>query len=130
MAKKFDFKRIGMKVAGVGAGAIVGKIADKPLANMNPKLRSVLKIGIGAILPELAPKSILIDNAGAGLLAIGAADLFDSIVNKPVSGLGGPDELGLGNAEDYIIEESSMSGNDEEVLIGLGDTDNEFTPVE
>jgi hypothetical protein len=123
MAKKFDFKRIGMKVVGVGAGAVVGKIADKPLANMNPKLRAIIKIGVGAVLPELV-KSEFVGSIGAGVLAVGAADLFDNMVNKtaPVQGLGEAYDTAIG-AEDYQVTESmnGIGADPEEVLAGLGD---------
>lgn len=120
MAKKFDFKRIGMKVAGVGAGAVVGRVADKPLANMNPKLRAALKIGVGAVLPELAPKSPFIENMGSGVLAVGAADLFDNLTNKTVSGLGEAYDMALG-ASDYDTTEVGDVSGEENALAGIGD---------
>jgi hypothetical protein len=130
MAKKFDFKRIGMKVVGVGAGAVVGKIADKPLANMNPKLRSIIKIGVGAVVPELV-KSEFVGSIGAGILAVGAADLYDSMVNKtttaPVQGVGEVYDTAVGSDEDYIITEqmTGVGENPDDVLAGLGSIDQE-----
>ena len=128
MAKKFDFKRIGMKVVGVGAGAVVGKIADKPLANMNPKLRSIIKIGVGAVLPELI-KSEFVSSIGAGVLAVGAADLYDSMVNKtpPVQGVGEVYDTAVGTTEDYLITEpmNGVGENPEDVLAGLGEMEEE-----
>lgn len=131
MAKKFDFKRIGMKVAGVGVGAVAGKIADKPMANMNPKLRGIIKVGVGAVVPELMPKNEFIGAVGAGILAIGASDLYDSFTGKtgaPVSGigvypdnaLGSPSDTALGATEDYQMTE--MSGT-EDYVTGIGDTE-------
>jgi hypothetical protein len=128
MAKKFDFKRIGMKVVGVGAGAVVGKIANKPLANMNPKLRSIIKIGAGAVLPELV-KSEFVGSIGAGILAVGAAELFETMTGAtaPVQGLGEVYDTALGATEDYQVTES-MNGigeDPEQVLAGLGNMDEE-----
>lgn len=121
MAKKFDFKKIGIRVGGSVAGGVVGRFADKPLANLNPKIRSIIKIGVGAILPELAPKSDFIASVGAGLTGVGGADLFDTMVNKtaPVSGLGEAYDMALGGDEDYDLsgvgaDENALSGIDEE----------------
>lgn len=128
MAKKFDFKKIGMKVAGVGAGAVVGRVADKPLANMNPKIRSIIKIGVGAVLPEIAPKSPFIENMGAGVLAVGAADLFDSMTNKTVSGIGEPYDIALGEVGgDYYETEVGDVGGDENALEGIDSDDETVT---
>jgi hypothetical protein len=118
MAKKFDFKRIGLRVAGVAAGAVVGKIADKPLASMNPKIRSIIKIGVGAVLPEIAPKSAFVENMGSGVLAVGAGDLYDSMVNKTstVTGIGNDFDMALGATEDYEV---TGIGEDENALSGI-----------
>jgi hypothetical protein len=120
MAKKFDFKKIGIRVGGSVAGGVVGRFADKPLANMNPKIRSIIKIGVGAILPELAPKSDFLGSVGAGLTGVGGADLFDTMVNKtaPVSGIGTDFDMALGATEDYDV---NGIGEDENALSGIGE---------
>lgn len=123
MAKKFDFKKIGMKVAGVGAGAVAARFADKPLTNMNPKIRSIGKILVGAILPELAPKSPMVDHVGCGMLAVGAADLFVTMTVQTLSGVGEAYDIALGEA-DYSTTELGEVGDvsdDETALSGIGE---------
>ncbi len=134
--KKFDFKRIGLRIAGVTAGAAAGTLANKPLVNMNPKLRGVIKIGIGAILPELAPKGDFLKDVGAGIIATGAVDLLGAFAPALVSGLDGIGEVGetasdfvngigaddmVNGSEDYLITESvngtdDAMGTDDEVI--------------
>ena len=41
--KRLDFKKAGMQVIATGAGAVAGKVLNKPLSNMNPKLRGFMK---------------------------------------------------------------------------------------
>ena len=129
MAKKFDFKKIGMKVAGVGAGAVVGLLANKPLVNMNPKIRGAIKIAVGAVIPELMPKVDILDGVGAGIIASGAIDLYTSFTGGTVSGTdddisGMPGDLAISGDEDYRMtgiggDEIEGLGGDEE-MSGLG----------
>jgi hypothetical protein len=126
MAKKFDFKRIAMKAVGVGAGAVIGTIANKPLANLNPKIRSIGKIVAGAVLGEVV-KSEFVENMGSGIIAVGASELFSSMTSATatVQGVGEAYDTALGATEDYQVTES-VSGTDEEALAGVGATDNEY----
>jgi len=95
--KKFDFKAIGMRVAGVGAGAVAGKVINKPLTSMNPKLRAGLKVLVGAAIPEFV-KGKFVEDMGSGLIAVGASELVEELAPSLVSGVSGTDNA-MGNLE-------------------------------
>lgn len=127
--KKFDFKKIAMTTAGVAAGAVAGTIANKPMANMNPKIRGAIKIAVGAVLPELMPKVELLKGVGAGIIATGAIDIYQGFTSiSGVDGIGnddmsiGAEDMAIG-AEDYIITDTNVSGIDDE-MNGIGADDN------
>jgi hypothetical protein len=120
--KKFDFKKIAMKAAGVSGGAAVGVVSNKFLGRFDPKIRGGAKILAGAILPEFAPKSSFVSDMGAGVIAVGATELLESFAPglasspAPVSGIYGDEE--------YVTDsEYTLSGIDDDNAIA-GDTDN------
>lgn len=128
---KFQIKDIAVKVGGVSAGAIAAKFSNRFLGTMNPKIRAVGKIIIGAVVPEFMPKVKIAGHIGTGFMAIGAAELFEEIVpTAPVSGtedimsgaLGGPITID----EDYEDSEK-IAGNDDDVINGQDDTDDDIS---
>lgn len=74
-----------MRSAGVGVGAGVSVLADKPMQNMNPKIKAGIKIIAGAILPELMPKAPFVGSMGDGLLAGGVIDLTKDLAGDVTS---------------------------------------------
>ncbi|MFZ4741662.1 MAG: hypothetical protein ACOYLE_10915 [Bacteroidales bacterium] len=89
--KKFDFKKIGMKVVGLGAGAVAANAGVKFLpATMDNKIVSAIQIGVGVILPEvIGQKSELLESVGNGMIAVGAANLVSELTSKTTAGLFG-----------------------------------------
>jgi len=117
---KFDLAKIGMKAAGLGAGAVGATLADKIIpASLAAPLKSGIKIVVGAVLPELV-KNEFVGHVGDGMLAVGVGELAGSVVPglsgigedpymnpylsgfddpyEPDSGIGGP-ESGIGGLE-------------------------------
>jgi hypothetical protein len=111
--KKINISQIGMKVAGIGAGAVAGKFVNKFIPNFNPKIRGLLKIGVGALLPSLV-KNTFIGDAGSGMVAVGAAEIVEDL---GVAGLG-IGRYGVGNIDEYIIDEDYLHGVDDEGGVG------------
>jgi hypothetical protein len=136
MAKKLDFKKIGMKAVGVSAGAVAGTLANKAVPNMNAKIRGVIKIAAGAVLPELMPKATILSDVGAGIIATGAIDLYNGFTGTTVSGIGATD-LAIAGDEDYEITGTSDNGEElsgiegeEPEVSGLNEEDNAIGAVE
>lgn len=137
---KFDFKKAGMKILGIGAGAVGGEVLSaKLLPKMDPALRGGLKIAAGAFGPTFmkGKGSDLVSNIGDGLIASGAIELAKKFIPdlvNPVSTAG----VGLlPEKENYVIdedfeqvadvngpgEEAALSGTDESALSGMDDED-------
>ncbi|MEI6694557.1 MAG: hypothetical protein WCO13_00705 [Bacteroidota bacterium] len=90
--KKFDIKKIGLNVAGLGAGAVAANAAVKFLpATMDNKIVSAIQIVAGAVIPEmLGKKSELITSVGNGIIAVGAMNLISTLTApKAVTGIFG-----------------------------------------
>ena len=121
--KKFDFKKIGLKVVGVSAGAVGAELLNKPLENMNPKLRGALKIVAGAVIPEVAPKMAILGNVGDGIIANGAIDLYKGFTEggsgDSTSGIG----AGQFDDDQFVVDpDYVVSGIDDyEPLSGVDD---------
>lgn len=104
MAKKFDLKKTGMKIVGIGAGAVAANALTKVLpASMDSKIVSGIQIAAGAFIPEvIGKKSELIENVGNGMIAVGAMNLVGDLTST-VSGIFGEPRV-MGNEvteEDY-----------------------------
>jgi hypothetical protein len=120
MAKKLDFKKIGVKALGLGGGAIVASLGNKIAPNLNPMIRGAAKIAVGALLPTLMPRQEIIEHLGDGIMTMGAAELIGKVV-PGLSGLGDMDEsIGDGGyITDYqydmgaVTDDSAMSGDDD-----------------
>lgn len=104
--KKFDFKKIGLKVAGVTAGAVAANALTKVLpASIDSKMTSAVQIAAGAILPDLLGKrNELLENIGNGMIAVGGMNLVSELTSKGVSGI-------FGN-ETYNYESRLMGDED------------------
>ena len=132
--KKFDIKSAGLKAAGLGSGAIVGTVLNKPLSKLDPKIRSAAKIAVGAFAPTFAPKSKFVEHVGDGMIAVGAVELAKALIpGLPVSGIGEMDDefddlAGLGEVEEYD-EFDDLAGVDDDTAIGA-DEDNSIGEID
>ena len=117
--KKFDFQAIGMNVLGAGIGSVGAKFLNQPLQNVNPNLRAAIKIGVGAGLPLIAPKFMILQGIGNGILAVGAGELVEQLAPGLVSGIGQEDLplLEEGDEEGGFVTDVDF----EEILSGEGD---------
>lgn len=115
---KIKIQEIAVKAVAVGAGAVVASMSDKFTGNLNPKVRSIGKIMIGAILPALMPKSKILADASTGFIAVGAVDLMKTFQGGEVSGVGENDFVSYVGAP--LMDEDHMSGADDFVA---GDDD-------
>lgn len=127
--KKFNFKKIGMRVGGAAVGGAAAKAVNKVLPNLNPTMRSGGKILLGAILPELAPKSDLLGAVGMGMIGAATAEI---VADKIPALAGTEDDLRVGgpwNDDVTGFEEGSdqptfeLSGTDD---MRIGATDDEI----
>lgn len=114
MAKfKLDINRIG----GLGAGAIGAKVLNKPLQNLNPKLRAAGKVAAGIAVPMFIKRNPFMQSVGDGMIAAGVSELVGSFVPA----LAGDDDFAtLGAMEDYYLTEEEMKN---ENIEGLADDD-------
>lgn len=109
--------------AGGAASLAVNKVIP---ASINSKVRSIGKILIGAILPEISPRTKMLEPFGMGFAGQAGAEL----VAELVPAIAGPDEIeGVGATEEYVIDDDFVDGvNDPQVgsddpQIGVGDED-------
>ncbi len=85
MAKKVKLTKGfgGRIISGVAAGA-VNAAYDKFLSPMLPasiaKYGQYIKVGVGAILPELVKGNTLVNSAADGLMAIGASQIVSGLL--------------------------------------------------
>ena len=129
--KKFDFKKIGMRVGGVAAGAVAGELVNKVgfIGNMKPALRGGLKIIVGAVIPELMPKQAFVGHIGDGMIAAGAIDTYNGLTSKtdaPVEGIGDQfteDQFVVDNDYDVNGIEDPISGINDNPMGGVEDDD-------
>lgn len=76
-----------MKTLATGGGAIAGAAANKIgfINKFNTPIRGAIKIAVGAFLPAVlgkGKKSEVIENAGSGMIAVGALELYNGLVAK------------------------------------------------
>jgi hypothetical protein len=111
MTKALTQRGLGSAVGGAASMA-VNKVIP---ASINPKLRGIGKIVLGAILPELAPKSKLLDYAGAGFTGVAGAELAGELIPALKEGA----VKGIGNDSAYVIDEDSAQvSGDVDVING------------
>jgi hypothetical protein len=129
---KIKIMDIAVKAGGVTAGAVLAKVSNRFLGTLNPKLRAVGKIVIGAVVPAVMPKSKIADHVGTGVMAVGAAELFEEFVPSNVAGndgvmngaVGAPvtiDEDFVSGPDDDMDDE--VSGADDDIMSGTDDED-------
>lgn len=121
MARKIDFAKIGMKALGLGVGGVATKLVDKIVPNLNPKIRSIAKVAVGALAPPfIAPRSPLVEHIGDGMITAGVMELAGDLI----PGLAGFDDS-IG--DEYIIDEdyaaSGVSGEADDALGGIEDNE-------
>jgi len=79
--RKLDFGAILTKTAGLAAGGVGGKVLVKKVAaNLDPKLKAIGVIAVGAVLPEMAKRNPMLANVGNGMVAVGGAELVGTLV--------------------------------------------------
>ncbi len=123
---KIKIKDIAVRAGGVSAGAVVAKMVNKFLPNLNPKIRAAAKIALGAVVPEFMPKVKIAGHVGDGFIAIGAAELVESFVPSMVSGndiMAGPGDGPIAIDEDY----DSVSSADYDDEVSGADDDDEVS---
>lgn len=105
---KFNFAKIGMDAAGLGAGAVAAKLVNNVLPNLNPKLRAAGKVAVGVGLP-LFVKNNLISKVGDGMVAVGIAELVGEFVPS-LAGIGEVNNEYLGETETpYLPDDQEES---------------------
>src|SRR4051812_23113296 len=110
--KKINVKGAVMKVAATGAGAVAAASLNKITAFTNiaktPLIRGVVKIALGAFLPQILGKgksAQLFADAGSGAIATGSLELANATVfkGKPLA-ISGTQTLGDIPAHVYVDE--------------------------
>jgi hypothetical protein len=116
---KFDFKKVGIKAVGIGAGVVAGQLIDSNIDKLgisslnSPAMLGVVKIALGAIVPELisgrsksASINAILIPFGDGLIASGALTLAKEY--KVIQGI-------MGTTENYLY----LGGNEQKGLTGI-----------
>lgn len=123
----FNFKNMGAAIVNRGvmpaAGGAGAAFVNKVVPNMNPKLRSALKIGIGALIPEFigGGKNKMIDAIGSGFSGAAGFELANSFIpslsesSQPVSGIGADAEFITDN--DFVQGTDDIISGDDEIII-------------
>ncbi len=116
-ARKLNFKKIGVKAAGLGAGAVAARVLTKKVAaNLNPKLKSAGVIVAGAMLPSFMGRSQFLSDMGDGMMSVGASELIGNFV---------PGLAGIGELDDFDdsigTEDAYMDDLDEDPDDAIGD---------
>ena len=78
--KKIQDSLVNKGLAGAAGGAVAQFVGDKLPASINPMLKNVGTIVVGAIVPELSPKTKFLEGAGAGMAGVGGANLLKSMM--------------------------------------------------
>lgn len=120
--KKFNVADVAMKIAGVGAGAVAAKAINKPLGNLNPNIKGLLKLVAGAALPMVS-KSEFVGNVGNGMIAVGASE----IIGGAVPALSGVLDQGIG---DYGSYDEFVSGDDYDTEYYDNDDDDDISGLD
>ena len=79
-----------MKVAGVTAGEVAARVADKQLpASVSPLLKSLIIIASGVLISEYGGKNQLIQDFGDGMVAAGGGMFAKQIAPQFINGIEG-----------------------------------------
>ncbi len=91
---KIDVAKAALRVVSVGGGAVLARSADIPaLRKLTPLQLALIKLGVGTFLPMASVKSEVLQGFSDGIVAVGAADLVESLAPKFFSGAD-PDDPG------------------------------------
>lgn len=132
---KLNFKKIAMDTLALSGGAATSGILDSMLLNkisggaLDPKIKALIKIGIGAVVPALLEKGKegFITSFGDGIVAVGGYELLHAVMPGQI-----PAIQGIGNSQ-YIynrqIPAAQMNGvgslstinGDLSTINGIGD---------
>ena len=102
---KLNIKKMVSSVTSKALPAAVGGAASLAAnkiipASINPKIRAVIKIVAGAVLPELAPRIKMLEPAGLGFAGQAGAELAAELIPA----IAGVDDMdGVGATEEYVI---------------------------
>jgi hypothetical protein len=125
--KKFDIKRIAMKTAGLTAGNVAARFADKHIpASVSPLIKGIiLAVGGAMIADQGGAKNGFMSDFGDGMTAAGGAMIARHFMPTALSGLGelgGPDDLVLASPDgDYVANVDGPYGYDEDTEVqGVG----------
>lgn len=115
MAKKLNFAKIGTKAAGLAVGGVGAKfLVNKVAPNLDPKLKNIGAVVMGALLPEfLGPRSPFMQDVGNGMMTIGGVGLVGGFVPA----LAGVDD-------DYDDDFDDSIGDENEYTVDDDDPDN------
>lgn len=84
--KKINFKVVASQALGAGAGAIGGSMISKAVGTLDPMIKNVGLVLIGAVVSATARQGSAIQAAGNGVTAVGAIELGKSYA--VISGVG------------------------------------------
>lgn len=103
-SKKIDFTAIAKRVGGIGAGVVGASYVYENIipAEMDEKIKPLIIIGAGVMLPELLGKDVLIESIGDGMIGKGVQEavkvyapelaenvgITDPVMTPAVTGLG------------------------------------------
>ena len=79
---KLNFVKIGTKAAGLAVGGVGAKfMVNKVAPNLDPKLKNIGAVIVGALLPEfLGKRSPFMQDVGNGMMTIGGVGLVGGFV--------------------------------------------------
>lgn len=122
---KLNIKKLGKAVIVRGGGGLVGgaagAAANKVIpASMNPIVRNAIKAAVGAVIPEISPKSEFVKAAGSGMVGQAGGELFNHFVGGSTAPVTGTETIS-GDGEYIIDDEISGDGDDLEVISGDGE---------
>jgi len=125
---KFDVKKLTSALTSRGLGSAVGGAAyafgEKYVPINNNVLRLSLLGVAGAIIPEIQPKSKILDYAGAGFVGAVASDATRLMMGANKSTTTTVAGIGSEDPSYQIDEDSYMSGLNEDSLAGTGENEN------
>ena len=120
---KLNIKKMVSSVTSKALPAAVGGAASLAAnkiipASINPKIRAVIKIVAGAVLPELAPRIKMLEPAGLGFAGQAGAELAAELIPA----IAGVDDMdGVGATEEYVIDRDFVEGFDDPQVAGNDD---------
>ena len=120
---KLNIKKMVSSVTSKALPAAVGGTASLAAnkiipASINPKIRAVIKIVAGAVLPELAPRIKMLEPAGLGFAGQAGAELAAELIPA----IAGVDDMdGVGATEEYVIDRDFVEGVDDPQVAGNDD---------